>query len=529
MAEVERLKANYEIYSDKSKNAVTDTRYINHKGQWLDEALGNIDPHWIGTKEEYEAQKDTIEAGTTVIITDDYSEAGTQHNDLIGRSDANAHPISAITGLQNALDGKADTFEDEYINAVTENITCENIESYLDKKIDFKGRILSLTKNIKVGTIKNAVIKTNGFTVTMNKYNTSMENCFVSGNIDSDDILLIVGNQEIKVMNCRFSTYMEIGYGVVIKPTDARGDIVYNCQLENVFFDGCDYPLYFDHTSHPITACIFNNIKFNYCKKTHICAKGNVFCSNHIFSNIIYEAGVVDSVGIDLTNFTYCIFNNVTCYNDSTGRFFALKDDRRFIDHGFDYGNIINNSSFEGDFTGASIYNNKITNVITGVGEKHGYAALLKPKNYATICEVWDAMKNDPLKSLFKFENSYISITDNTERADSFVLLNNSVLLKLVGCEYITLMFEVSNMAPQFKIGSEWENLLNYDSDVSGRTVKYKVLKVSKYLNAINNGKNLELSYRGKPDVEQRIYNCYLLPCDVTPYLYYGKNVNAIV
>lgn len=417
---------------------------------------------------------------------------------------------------------------DDYIDANAENITSDNISLYSDRKIDFKGQTLSLTQNIEVGTIKNAVIKTNGFSVTMKRYNTTMENCFVFGNVSANDKLLVVGNQEIKILNCRFSTYTEIGYGIVIKPTDARGDIVYNCQFDNVFFDGCDYPLYFDHTSHPITACIFNNIKFNYCKHTHICAVGNTFCSNHIFTNIIYEAGVIDSIGIDLTNFAYCIFNNVTCYNDSNGRFFALKDNRRIFDHGFDYGNIINNCSFEGDFTGISIYNNKITNVITGVGERHSYAAVLKPKNYATICEVWDAMKNDLLSSLFKFEGSYISIIDNSDRQDSFILLNNNVLAKLAGYEYITLMFEVSNMTPQFRIGSEWETLLNYDSDVSGRTVKYKVLKVANYLNAINNGKNLELSYRGKAESEQRIYNCYLLPGDVTPYLYYGKNVNAI-
>jgi hypothetical protein len=35
--------------------------------------------------------------------------AGGTHNSLTGRSDADAHPISAITGLQAALDGKQKT------------------------------------------------------------------------------------------------------------------------------------------------------------------------------------------------------------------------------------------------------------------------------------------------------------------------------------------------------------------------------------------------------------------------------------
>lgn len=125
---INALEVSRMLVADKKNNVpVTRSKDIIHGNKWLDEALENI-AHWIGTKEEYEAQKDTIEAGTTVIITDDYSEAGTQHNDLIGRSAANAHPISAITGLQNALDGKADNSDVKLLSqgAVIENIKAEN-------------------------------------------------------------------------------------------------------------------------------------------------------------------------------------------------------------------------------------------------------------------------------------------------------------------------------------------------------------------------------------------------------------------
>lgn len=108
---INALEVSRMLVADKKNNVpVTRTDDIKHGNKWLDEALENI-AHWIGTKEEYEAQKDTIEPGTTVIITDDYSEAGTRHNDLIGRSAANAHPISAITGLQEDLNRKANEAE----------------------------------------------------------------------------------------------------------------------------------------------------------------------------------------------------------------------------------------------------------------------------------------------------------------------------------------------------------------------------------------------------------------------------------
>lgn len=51
------------------------------------------------------AQKIANIDSTIAAITGDVSELA--HNDLLGRSDEDAHPISAITGLQTALDGKA--------------------------------------------------------------------------------------------------------------------------------------------------------------------------------------------------------------------------------------------------------------------------------------------------------------------------------------------------------------------------------------------------------------------------------------
>lgn len=51
------------------------------------------------------AQKIANIDSTIAAITGDVSELA--HNDLLGRSDEDAHPISAVTGLQTALDGKA--------------------------------------------------------------------------------------------------------------------------------------------------------------------------------------------------------------------------------------------------------------------------------------------------------------------------------------------------------------------------------------------------------------------------------------
>ena len=42
-------------------------------GEWKTNSRGS--EHWIGTKAEYEAAKDTIKVGTVVIITDDDEEA----------------------------------------------------------------------------------------------------------------------------------------------------------------------------------------------------------------------------------------------------------------------------------------------------------------------------------------------------------------------------------------------------------------------------------------------------------------------
>lgn len=37
----DRLKANYEVYSDKSKNAVTDSQYVKHGTGWLNDAVNS--------------------------------------------------------------------------------------------------------------------------------------------------------------------------------------------------------------------------------------------------------------------------------------------------------------------------------------------------------------------------------------------------------------------------------------------------------------------------------------------------------
>lgn len=81
---------------------------VELNGSLTSEDLGLEGAIWVGTSAEYEAEKDSIADGTKVIITDDEKEEVILHNDLNERNAANAHNISAITGLEDALDSKAE-------------------------------------------------------------------------------------------------------------------------------------------------------------------------------------------------------------------------------------------------------------------------------------------------------------------------------------------------------------------------------------------------------------------------------------
>lgn len=59
---------------------------------------GDDTPHWTGTRAEYEAIKDTLEAGTIVNFTDDYDD-GLEVVDVIENGNMNPVTSNAVAGL----------------------------------------------------------------------------------------------------------------------------------------------------------------------------------------------------------------------------------------------------------------------------------------------------------------------------------------------------------------------------------------------------------------------------------------------
>lgn len=78
---------------------------------------GDGTPHWSGTKAEYEAIKDTLEAGTYVSITDDYDD-GLEVVDVVEEDNMNPVTSNAVYDMLNAsitdltADETAVTYED---------------------------------------------------------------------------------------------------------------------------------------------------------------------------------------------------------------------------------------------------------------------------------------------------------------------------------------------------------------------------------------------------------------------------------
>lgn len=97
-----------------------------------DFVLDNTDSNtWIGTKADYEKEKDDIETGTKVFITDDEGESvALIHSNITGRDAADSHPMSAITGLSDALDNKVNKSETSSVDnntrivEVPEDVDC---------------------------------------------------------------------------------------------------------------------------------------------------------------------------------------------------------------------------------------------------------------------------------------------------------------------------------------------------------------------------------------------------------------------
>lgn len=67
----------------------TEYEWVNQEVQ---ESTGDGTPHWSGTRAEYEAIKDSLEAGTIVNITDDYDD-GLEVVDVI--EDGNMNPVTS--------------------------------------------------------------------------------------------------------------------------------------------------------------------------------------------------------------------------------------------------------------------------------------------------------------------------------------------------------------------------------------------------------------------------------------------------
>ena len=65
---------------------------------WEEVDLGDGTPHWSGTRAEYEAIKNTLEAGTYVSITDDYDE-GLEVVDVVENGNMNPVTSNAVAGI----------------------------------------------------------------------------------------------------------------------------------------------------------------------------------------------------------------------------------------------------------------------------------------------------------------------------------------------------------------------------------------------------------------------------------------------
>lgn len=73
---------------------------------------------------EYEAAKNTIPAGAMFVVDEDNPENQIpKHNLLEGRDEANAHPYTAIEGLQTALDKKTDVTRTQVLESRVNQIT----------------------------------------------------------------------------------------------------------------------------------------------------------------------------------------------------------------------------------------------------------------------------------------------------------------------------------------------------------------------------------------------------------------------
>lgn len=135
---------------------------------------GDGTPHWSGTRAEYEAVKDTLEAGTYVSITDDYDD-GLEVVDVV--EDGNTNPVTSNAVYDAITDiTPVDAVTDGNMKAVTSNAVYDAINTVTTGTINYT----NINGDVTLKWIKS------GRTVIYNIYafNITTDEGSVTWNID---------------------------------------------------------------------------------------------------------------------------------------------------------------------------------------------------------------------------------------------------------------------------------------------------------------------------------------------------------
>ena len=132
--------ANYingRFYRCVSDGAVTPTY------SWEEVDFGDSTPHWSGTRAEYEAIKNTLEAGTIVNITDDYDEG-----------------LEVVNVIEN---GNMNPVTSNAVATVAKMCKCISVGSLPDKVIPTTGTVITQLTLPKGKWMVFGQLHTNGF------------------------------------------------------------------------------------------------------------------------------------------------------------------------------------------------------------------------------------------------------------------------------------------------------------------------------------------------------------------------------
>lgn len=149
---------------------------------WEKVDLGDGTPHWSGTRAEYEAIKDTLEAGTIVNITDDYDD-GLEVVDVV--EEDNMNPVTS-NAVAEAI-GNVGTFI--HCSLPGYNLNSENATIMSTVNVP-KGTWLL------VGTIMNTTVANEmklAVTGDGASLSTGILRCFNSRAIDEDNSNIVIG------------------------------------------------------------------------------------------------------------------------------------------------------------------------------------------------------------------------------------------------------------------------------------------------------------------------------------------------